>query len=282
MRYWLASAAVFLATSLFTAVTGASFLSTTAQAVVGGSAAREAHGPRAVTVRVEAGRGLMCTGVVIAPDLVLTAAHCLIHGGRVFVVSLDPSLSPRRHNVSAMAVHPSFVAQRSPRTQPGTDLAMIRLAKPLPADMTPVRMGGGMWTGESLAVAGFGVGREGAAATARILRAADLVGGGDAGAPNGVVIAFDARTEARTSGAGACRGDSGGPVLRGAATSTDLVGIVSWAGGPLEQKKRSVCGGYTSFTQVSDHNGWISSTAATLGKATPEDGAARYTSGPNQ
>ncbi len=253
-------------------------------AVIGGQAVRGADGPRAHTVRVEIGNGMMCTGAVIERDLVLTAAHCLIKPGRVFVVSLSPSLSPRRHSVSAVAVHPSFIPNLPPRFQPGTDLALVKLAKPLDADMVPARIAGGAWAGEKLTVAGFGVGREGATATARILRSATLIGNGDAGAPNGVVSAVDEITLGTSIGAGACRGDSGGPVLRGSASSVDLVGITSWAGGPVNQKKRTVCGGLTTFTQVSDHASWIAATSTRLGRSTPEpeQGLARYTSGQNQ
>jgi secreted trypsin-like serine protease len=253
-------------------------------AVIGGQAVRGADGPRPHTVRVEIGNGLMCTGAVIEHDLVLTAAHCLIRPGRVFVVSLSPSLSPRRHTVSAMAVHPSFIPNLPPRFQPGTDLALIRLARPLENDMVPARISGGTWAGEKLTVAGFGVGREGASATARILRTAELIGNGDAGAPNGVVSALDETTQGTSIGAGACRGDSGGPVLRGGRNSAELVGITSWAGGPVNQKKRTVFGGLTTFTQVSDHASWIAATSARLRQPAPglEQGAARYTSGPNQ
>jgi secreted trypsin-like serine protease len=257
-------------------------------AVIGGQAIRGAEGPRTHTVRIEIGNGMMCTGVAIERDLVLTAAHCLIRPGRVFVVSLSPSLSPRRHTVSAMAVHPSFIPNLPPRLQPGTDLALIRLAQPLAPDMIPAQIAGGAWTGEKLTVAGFGVGREGASATARILRTAELIGNGDAGAPNGVVSALDETALGTRIGAGACRGDSGGPVLRGTAQSAQLVGIVSWAGGPTNQKKRTVCGGLTTFTQVSDHGSWITTTAARLGTEqkppgeSQPPGSARYTSGPNQ
>jgi secreted trypsin-like serine protease len=253
-------------------------------AVIGGQAVRRADGPRPHTVRIEVGNGMMCTGAVIERDLVLTAAHCLIKPGRVFVVSLSPSLSPRRHTVSGVAVHPSFIPNLPPRFQPGTDLALIRLAKPLDADMVPARLAGGAWASEKLTVAGFGVGREGATATARTLRSAELMSNGDAGAPNGVISALDKTTLGITIGAGACRGDSGGPVLRGSANSTDLVGITSWAGGPVNQKKRTVCGGITTFTQVSDHASWIAATSAKLGQPAtgPEQGTAHYTSGPNQ
>jgi secreted trypsin-like serine protease len=254
------------------------------QAVVGGQASRSPDGPRPHTVRVEIGNGMMCTGAVIERDLVLTAAHCLIRPGRVFIVSLSPSLNPRRHTVSAIAVHPSFIPNLPPRFQPGIDLALIRLARPLEYDMVPARITGGSWAGEKLTVAGFGVGREGASATARILRTAELIGNGDAGAPNGVVSALDETTQGTSIGAGACRGDSGGPVLRGGRNSAELVGITSWAGGPVNQKKRTVCGGLTTFTQVSDHASWIAATSARLRQPAPgpEQGAARYTSGPNQ
>jgi hypothetical protein len=65
-------------------------------------------------------------------------------GGSVSVVSLDPRFRTRRHAVIAVLPHPSFVPGTTPRTQPGADLAMLRLAAPLPRDIEPATLGSGL------------------------------------------------------------------------------------------------------------------------------------------
>lgn len=235
-----------------------------ALAVVGGTTSQDARGARASTLRVETSRGELCSGAVIAPELVLTAAHCLMGGGSVSVVSLDPRFRARRHTVIAVLPHPSFVPGTTPRTQPGADLAMLRLAAPLPADIEPVTLGSGLWQGETVTMAGFGLSIENNKSTARRLRETRLVNAGNYTTQNTVKVAVDAEAKGESPGAGACRGDSGGPVLRGNARSRDLVGIVSWSSGPLNTRERRICGGFTAITPVSEYRGWITDAAARL------------------
>jgi len=242
----------------------AALLTGPAFAVVGGVDSRDALGPRAWTVRVETSRGELCSGAVIAPEIVLTAAHCLMGGGSISVVSLDPRFKARRQMVVAVLPHPSFVPGTTPRTQPGTDLALLRLAEPLPRDIEPLTLGGGLWQGEAVMMAGYGLSSENNKATARRLRETRLVNAGNYTTQNTVKVAVDVEARGETPGAGACRGDSGGPVLRGSARSRDLVGIVSWSSGPLNTRARRICGGFTAITPINDYRGWISEGSARL------------------
>lgn len=249
-----------------------------ALAVVGGVDSRDALGARASTVRVETSRGELCTGAVIAPEIVLTAAHCLMGGGSISVVSLDTRFRARRQMVVAVLPHPSFVPGTTPRTQPGTDLALLRLAQPLPRDIEPLTLGSGLWQGETITMAGYGLSAENNKRTARRLRETQLVNAGNYTTQNTVKVAVDAENRGETPGAGACRGDSGGPVLRGSGTrSRDLVGIVSWSSGPLKTQARRICGGFTAITPVSDYRSWIAEGTArlrSLGSEAPPEQAA--------
>ncbi|MCA0420275.1 MAG: trypsin-like serine protease [Proteobacteria bacterium] len=263
-----------LALACFLAVSAAQ----PALAVVGGVDSRDALGARASTVRVETSRGELCTGAVIAPEIVLTAAHCLMGGGSISVVSLDTRFRARRQIVVAVLPHPSFVPGTTPRTQPGTDLALLRLAQPLPRDIEPLTLGSGLWQGETITMAGYGLSAENNKRTARRLRETQLVNAGNYTTQNTVKVAVDAENRGETPGAGACRGDSGGPVLRGSGTrSRDLVGIVSWSSGPLKTQARRICGGFTAITPVSDYRGWIAEGTArlrALGSEAPPEQAA--------
>ncbi|MDX3805474.1 S1 family peptidase [Bosea thiooxidans] len=235
-----------------------------ASAVVGGVNSRDVGGARASTVRIETSRGELCSGAVIAPEIVLTAAHCLMDGGSISVVSLDPRFRARRQLVIAVLPHPTFVPGTTPRTQPGTDLALLRLAQPLPRDMEALTVGGRLSQGETVTMAGYGLSAENNSKTARRLRETQLVNAGNYTTQNTVKVAVDVEARGETPGAGACRGDSGGPVLRGAARSRDLVGIVSWSSGPLKTRARLICGGFTAITPVSEHQNWIAAGSAKL------------------
>lgn len=242
----------------------AALIAQPAAAVVGGIDSYDAFGSRAWTVRVETSRGELCSGAVIAPEIVLTAAHCLMGGGSISVVSLDPRFRPRRQMVVAVLPHPTFVPGTTPRTQPGTDLALLRLAQPLPRDIEPLTLGGGLWQGETVTMAGFGLSAENNKRTARRLRETQLVNAGNYTTQNTVKVAVDVEARGETPGAGACRGDSGGPVLRGSTRSRDLVGIVSWSSGPLNTRARRICGGFTAITPVNEYRNWISQGSSRL------------------
>jgi hypothetical protein len=159
----------------------------------------------------------------------------------------------------ATAVHPAFVKGTTPRTQPGVDLAILKLASPLGPDYTPLdlRLIGRMGTGDRVTIAGFGILSENRRRTARTLRETDLVSLGPVEVANRVVIVADRDRLAETTGAGACRGDSGGPVLSPAGSGYRLLGIVSWSSGALRTRDPSACGGLTAVTPVTEHMGWI-------------------------
>jgi hypothetical protein len=94
------------------------------------------------TVSVASAKG-KCTGVVLAQDIVLTAAHCtrdaknlVVGGNRGSGSPTDPPapLSPVARTIENPAYNEKL---------PGsTDLAMLKLAKPLPDRFAPVFFGG--------------------------------------------------------------------------------------------------------------------------------------------
>lgn len=259
----------------------AALQATPAGAVVGGVKSRSADGVRASTLRIETSRGELCSGAVISSELILTAAHCLMTGGAVRVISLDRRFRSRNHAVAAVLPHPTFVPGTTPRTQPGADLALIRVATPLPADIEPLTLGSGLWQGETVTMAGFGLASENNKRTARVLREATLVNAGNYTTANTVKVAVDTENRGEVPGAGACRGDSGGPVLRGPPGSRDLVGIVSWSSGPLSSRARLICGGFTAITPISEHRAWISEASARLLNYGDEPRQARENASPN-
>jgi hypothetical protein len=238
-----------------------------ALAIVGGVRVASDSPISRFTVRIESGRGQLCTGVVIDARTVLSAAHCVLARTRYRVIARDRAGRPVTIAVENRIAHPSFLADRSPMTQPGVDLAVLRLAQALPDNKIPAPFGGwGTATlGQGLVIAGYGLGQEGKPASARILRQARLVSTGAFASANSVLVAVDENGKGQTPGAGACRGDSGGPILSEGAGGS-LVGIVSWSSAPSLSTGRRVCGGYTALTPLSGHMGWINEATTALAR----------------
>jgi hypothetical protein len=243
-------------------------LATPAEAVVRGKVTRDPNGTRGSVVQVESSRGELCSGVVIGPDLVLTAAHCVLERATYRVVAVDRRF--RRHAIpaTAAAMHPAFVAGTTPRTQPGVDLAILKLAQPLGRDFVPIDPRGAarIGKGQPVALAGFGVAGEGQKGTARVLRETRLVNLGTLQVANRVMVVADQQRLAQVTGAGACRGDSGGPILAGGAGGYRLLGIVSWSSGAVTSTVPSACGGLTAVTPIAEHAGWIAEGADALNR----------------
>ena len=241
-----------------------------AHAVVRGEVARDPNGARASVVRVESSRGELCSGALIEPDLVLTAAHCVLDRGSYQVIAVDRRFRQRAVRAVAAAMHPEFVPGTTPRSQPGVDLAILRLEAPLGPDFSPLNPSstGRVGRGEPVELAGFGIAGEGQR-NARVLRQTRLVSLGTLQVANRVVVVADEERLAQTTGAGACRGDSGGPILAGGPGGYQLLGIVSWSSGAFNTRAPGACGGLTAVTPIAEHTSWIAARSADLRRLGP-------------
>lgn len=223
-----------------------------AHALVGATQnADSAAAARAILVLKRGGGGAgFCTGTVIAPNAVITAAHC-IHGAQEIAVDIGTYGKPRLAKVIARKLHPSFVPDAHRKRVRSIDMAMLRLASPLPASYIPARLGGetAVSAGQRFTLAGFGVTREDNPDSAGRLRIGEV----EAREPLSRILLWLRDPLGR--GLGACIGDSGGPVFD---ADRNLIAVIAWSAG---DKGRS-CGALTQGILVAPQRGWIENVLA--------------------
>lgn len=234
-----------------------------ARAMVGGAPPAGDGAGRSV-VMILGSHGTACTATAIARDLLLTAAHCVQPDSDYKLVDSEPGRDPRLKDVTRIERDPQFDIKRLFGHLATADVALVKLAEPLPARIPPVPLadaGATVAVGDTLIVAGYGVTVRGDGRTGGTVRAARLVVTGQPGPLQ--MRAFDPASKGTGPGLGACAGDSGAPAFReSGAEGLTILGVVSWSTGP---NLSAGCGGLTGITPLSRYRAWIVDTARALG-----------------
>lgn len=236
-------AALLLATSLVPAAAAAA--PARASVVAGDPAVRGSFPYLAFVYFRDGGEAEACSGTVVAANVVLTAAHCVVDGAeaprpaaafRVVTGAVDWEAGERvLSTVAAVAVHPGYAP--SGERANWADVAVLQLSQPVAAP--PVRLATEpVEPGSAALIAGWGklaAGQAGPAATLHYgttaVQPPDFCGDqAEHFDPAGQLCVLDTAEGAHS----ACGGDSGGPLLVVAPGTSDEpleIGIASFAAG---------------------------------------------------
>ncbi len=252
---------------------------TAAQAIVGGRPATPQDNPSMVGLAVH-GESIsdpgnpFCGGSLIAPQVVLTAAHCLEEFGagtqyasRMDVVGgaisrSDPGM--QRVRVSEVLRHPAYERGRTLH-----DMVILRLAAPIFAPtirLAGAGDGGLNAPGAQLRATGWGLRRNNSEDQPDTLKYADIpvIAASRCRSLYGASVFVDRYEICAAQPGGTpdtCQGDSGGPLFGG--DPLTLVGIVSY--GP---SRCAVKGEAAVYARVSSERAWIDPTAGLTGDPT--------------
>jgi predicted amino acid-binding ACT domain protein len=236
-------------------------LSVPAYAIVGGGVP-SAEGIGRSVITIVGSRGNFCTGALIAPKVVLTAAHCVQPGAVYKIVEYGTDRQPQLQDVKNVAIHPAFNMQAMTDHRATADVALLQLemspngktAAVLGAPQIPIVVG------SRFTIAGIGVTIPGEGSTGGTVRVAGLVATGQPGTLQ--IRLIDPVGQGARLGLGACTGDSGGPVFEDRHGAPAIVGVVSWSTGP---NGSAGCGGLTGVTPLTLYRDWILQTARQWG-----------------
>ena len=221
-------------------------------AVTGNAPLAAGWAARSIVMIVDA-RDDLCTGTALAQDLVLTAAHCVV---RQVQYTVKPYQTGVRVPVRTIGRHPHFDYASYAANRATADIALLKLAAPLPDIVVPATLAAPrrVAVGDTLTIAGFGVTVAGTARGLGLPRMATLTVTGTPGTSQ--IRLYDTATRNQRFGLGGCTGDSGAPAFDG--DGPMVIGVVTWSTAPRDQEG---CGGLTGVTPLLLYRDWILETA---------------------
>jgi S1-C subfamily serine protease len=225
-----------------------------AEAIVGPTVDAVAFADRVAMILTRGPEGSgFCTGVVLSPRVVMTAAHCLRAPANMLVHYRDENGAAVVVEVAASAINPGFRPDAASQRTRSLDIGLVETKTPLPPRFRAVALAGNPppAPGDVTTAVGFGLSVEHTPATGGTLRAAKLA----VREPRSSVLLW---LEGADGAGGACAGDSGGPIF---GPDGAVVAVTAWTEGASGAK----CGKLTQGVLVAPLAAWISATIAGWG-----------------
>ncbi len=225
------------------------------QAIVGGH--KDLRYPSVVAIVIQR-RDSFCTGTLITPRLVITAAHCIDAAknyksqGASIDIRIDlPSGSGFRseyHSAKLLFTHPQWVSnQRRPNNDLGLIVLWSNVTSTPPMPVSSAKMDSS-WVGRKLLFLGYGL----IQTRPSIRRAPQKYG---AEIPISKVYAD--RFDNYKRGTSVCSGDSGGPALYKFPSGYRIIGVNSYVSGTVIGGRQPACDGSSTCFRIDAYLNWL-------------------------
>jgi secreted trypsin-like serine protease len=241
------------------------------QTIIGGEEAPPGAWPSTVALLTSSG-SQFCAGTLIAPEWVVTAAHCVRDASNVARVAVGRRMlssgAGEEIGVRRVILHPGY----NPAAGYANDIALLWLAKKTSVVTQPMAAESDMAAvtpGVLLTTAGWG--RTETASKSDVMRQVKVpfvsleqcrtwyTALGYTVADGSLCAGYEA------GGKDSCQGDSGGPLFAPSGTGHLLAGIVSWGHGCAEPKAPGV------YTRIAGLRDWIARTQADVPEQCRQD-----------
>lgn len=224
--------------------------------IIGGTEVKSQDELRNFVVAVlDENEGQLCTGTLIAENVVLTAAHCVGPKIEMMAVFFTLKLTPssRRFQVDKIEIHPDWLKEPQEGRGRG-DIALLHFVGTPSKNFTPARLLSRanrklLLPETEVIVAGYGIADASTGRGPGTLRATTLT-------IEDPEFSREEITLDQRQGAGTCHGDSGGPAFILVRGSYALWGVTSRG---LEDTANT-CDQSAVFTVISAYQNWVNRT----------------------